>query len=121
MEQVKRWQYWVELVLGLVLMESPWILGGSSTLAVPWSSLVGGAAISIVAACSICPPERGPVDWANVPVGVGVAAAPILFGFWGMTDVARFDIVVGLAVAALAAWGGLATRRSVDGRVNGRL
>ncbi len=106
MDQVKRWQYWVELLLGLILMESPWLLGAGSVGVVTWSSLVGGAAIAIVAAYSICPPEGRPVEWLNVPIGLALAATPYVLGFSGMTDVTRLDIAVGVAVAVLSTWGG---------------
>lgn len=43
------WQGWVNLILGLWLIVSPWLLGFSSTAGAMWNSVIVGFVVAILA------------------------------------------------------------------------
>ena len=100
---LKRWQHWVNLLLGAWLFVSPWSLGYVDATRAAWNSHLVGAAIALVAALAL----YRPVVWhklAAVVLGAWAAIAAWLLGFATSTAVAVNAAVVGLVVAILAVW-----------------
>jgi len=100
----------VNFALAAFLFLSPWIFGFKTGMAKD-TSLMAGAAIGIVAIFAIFAFVEGE-EWINLTFGLWLAACPWILGFAEMTA-SRVHLIVGLAVAALAAaeiW--LARRRT---------
>jgi heme/copper-type cytochrome/quinol oxidase subunit 3 len=88
------------LVLGAILLASPWIFGFASG-AVSNNALVSGviiAVISIAALAAFAVWE----EWLNLIVGLWVLASPWVLGFAGSTAM-QVHVVIGVIVAVLAA------------------
>jgi hypothetical protein len=88
------------LVLGAILLASPWIFGFASGAASN-NALVSGviiAVISIAALAAFAVWE----EWLNLIVGLWVLASPWVLGFAGSTAM-QVHIVIGVIVAVLAA------------------
>src|SRR5262245_10586329 len=88
------------LILGLILLASPWIFGFPSGAA-SQNAVVSGiviAAISIAALAAFTVWE----GWLNLVVGVWVLVSPWVLGFAGTTAM-YVHIVIGAIVAVLAA------------------
>ncbi len=89
----------VNLVLSGVLFFSPWLFGLST--GAPWqtASVVGiiMAAVSIAALAAFAVWE----EWLNLGAGLILIASPWLLGFQD-SDAMTIDVVIGIAVAALA-------------------
>ena len=87
------------LILGLFLLLSPWIVGYSGSPV--QNALISGvviAGLSIAALAAFAQWE----EWVNLLLGLWVLVSPWVLGFQG-TTAATVHIVVGILVAALAA------------------
>ncbi|AEV16664.1 MAG: SPW repeat protein [Thermus sp.] len=96
-----RWQDWVNLVLGVWLILSPWLLGFSGTAAAMWNAVILGVAVGLMALLHL---RGGPMweEWLNVLLGVWLILSPWLLGFSGLTNATWNAILVGILVGALA-------------------
>jgi hypothetical protein len=99
---MRRWQDWVNLVLGLWLFTSPWTLDYSGTTAA-WNAYVVGAGIVVFAALATYMPKAWE-EVLNTLFGVWLVLAPFMLGFATMTGVAFHTVVIGVLVTAFAVW-----------------
>jgi hypothetical protein len=102
----KRWQDWVNLVLGLWLFVSPWALQYAGSTAA-WNAYVMGAGIVVFAAVAAYVP-RAWEEVINAVLGVGLVISPFVLGFAGTTVPAVHTIAIGVLVTAFAIWAMLA-------------
>ena len=92
---------WINLVLAVALFVSPWVLGFSGVAmsnALIAAVVIG--AVSIVALVALAQWE----EWVNVIVGLWVLASPWILGFAVVTSAMWTHVVIGIVVAALAAY-----------------
>jgi SPW repeat len=89
----------VNLVLGIWLFPSPWILGFAPQMAVSWNAWLSGIVVAglAVAALAVF------VEWLNLIVGIWVAISPWVVAFSANTTATRNHLVVGVIVAVVAA------------------
>ncbi len=67
---MKRWQDGVNVIVGLWVLISPWVLGFSTTPVATWTTALLGAAIVVLAGSAAFVPKV----WAEVStVGLGAA------------------------------------------------
>jgi len=100
----------VNLALGVFLFVSPWIFGFTSELA-RHTSWMAGAAIGIVAILSIgdlfesisVPDFFETEEWINLAIGLWLAVCPWVIGMYDDTTATEVHLMVGLAVAMIAA------------------
>ena len=100
----------VNLALGVFLFVSPWIFGFTSELA-RHTSWMAGAAIGIVAILSIgdlfesisVPDFFETEEWINLAIGLWLAVCPWVIGMYDDTTATEVHLMVGLAVATIAA------------------
>ena len=88
------------LILGVILLASPWIFGfpiGAASQNAVISGIVI-AAISLAALAAFAVWE----EWLNLIVGVWVLVSPWVLGFQGTTNAMAIHVVIGIAVAVLA-------------------
>jgi hypothetical protein len=102
----------VNLVLGGVLFFSPWLFDLSSGTQWQTASVVGIiiAVLSIAALAAFAVWE----EWLNVIAGLGLIVSPWLLGFQN-SDAMTIDVVIGVIVAALAAFEVWFTRDHASG------
>ena len=91
----------INLALGALLFLSPWMFGFTSGLARHTSWMAGGA-ITIVALFAIVDFFESE-EWINLVLGLWVAVCGWILGFGTDTTAMHLHLIVGLAVAALAA------------------
>ncbi len=107
------WQDWINLVLGVWLFISPWVLGYAGVPAAAWDAWVFGV---IVAATSVGALTQFALwqEWVNVVIGIWLLISPWVLGFavpeaqgamWNF-------VVVGIGVGVLALWDALTHRDS---------
>lgn len=90
-------------VLGVALVLMPWYLNLGSETAAARNAFVCGMAIAIIAALAL----SKSYDWEeyiNLAVGLWVSIAPWMLGFADSPVPTWSHVVIGLAVAALAAF-----------------
>ena len=90
----------INLILGLVLIASPWVLG-FTTGTVTYNAVIAGFAISVVAIAALAAFAQWE-EWVNLALGLWVLVSPFVLGFPTETIATWTHVVVGLAVAVLA-------------------
>ena len=89
------------LVLGAFLFLSPWILGYAGSTAAENANIVGIviAVLAIAALAAFAVWE----EWLNLIVGLWALVSPWVLGFQGSSRAMAVHVIVGIAVAVLAA------------------
>ncbi len=110
---IKHWEDPVNLILGLWLVISPWVLGFQNELNPMWSMVILGALIGLIAVVAVFRVMAWE-EWANLLLGLGVAVSPWILGFSGVVLAMWNALLVGAVVAALALWA-LGTDKDIGG------
>ena len=95
---------WIDgtnLLLGAILIAIPWIIG-SATQAVDWNAWIVGGLVAFNASCALIGFAAWE-EWTNLVLGLWAAISPWLFGFQGNVGATWTYVILGFAVAALAA------------------
>jgi hypothetical protein len=124
-----RWQDWVNLVLGIWLFISPWVLvfsttalpgapansGGNVLAIASWNAWIMGVLIALVAIGALTRPRLWN-EWVNLVFGVWVFIAPWVLVFVASQNAAWDHWIVGVLVFVVALAGlsftGLSIARS---------
>ncbi|MGH6893931.1 MAG: SPW repeat protein [Dongiaceae bacterium] len=101
--QDKHAQDWINLVLALLLFVSPWVLGFSTEPNIAGNTWVSSVFVGVFAVGALSAFKEWE-EWLSLIVGLWVAASPWVIGFATMTYVMWTHVVLGLLVAAVAAW-----------------
>lgn len=110
---VKHWQDPANIVLGLWLVISPWILSYQTETSALWNALIVGALVAALAAYELFEVKAWE-EWTSVALGVWLVISPWVLGFSMMTAAMWNAVIVGLAVAVLALWA-LGTDKTLGG------
>lgn len=92
---------WVNLALAVVLVISPWVLAFPAGAAT-YNAVIAGLVIGLVAIGALVAFNQWE-EWANLVLGVWVFIAPFVLGFAAATTAMWTHVIIGLAVAILAA------------------
>ncbi|GEM90158.1 SPW repeat protein [Oceanithermus desulfurans] len=98
---MKRWQDWVNLVLGLWLVVSPWILAFSQNTAALWNALIVGAifvVLSLLALADAKPWE----EWSELVVALWLLVSPWVLGYSALSAAMWNAVIVAVIVGVLA-------------------
>jgi hypothetical protein len=106
----QRWQDWVGLVLGIVLVLSPWLVGFADMMAAAASAWVIGIAAVILFGVSLWKPEQQRLEWANLVLAVLLILSPFVLGFAGMAGAAWTHWILGSLIGGDAIWARADTR-----------
>ena len=100
----KRWQDWINAVLGLWMLASPSILGfavaGSPATRAAWML---GLAIVVFAGIAVYIPKAWE-EALNIILGICLLASPWALGYSDQVRPTTNAVVVGLLVTVLAVW-----------------
>jgi SPW repeat len=110
---MKHWQDPVNLVLGLWLIVSPWILGFQAERASLWSAVILGILVAATALTSLFR-VRAWEEWANVVLGVCLIICPWVLRFTEYATPTWNAVFTGIIIAALALWA-LGTDKDIGG------
>ena len=101
---LKRWQDWGNVILGLWMIASPWILGfaASENLAAP-TAWVLGAAIVIFASIAVYIHKTWE-EALSIILGICLFVSPWVLGFADARTPTTNAVIVGLLVTAFAVW-----------------
>jgi hypothetical protein len=100
----ERWQDSLNVVLGLWLIVSPWILGFAPETTAMWNAVLMGAVIALVALGALVEFHKWE-EWADMAFGLWLVVSPWALGFAATLATATWNfVVVGLLTIALAAW-----------------
>lgn len=106
-----RWQDVVNLLLGLWIATSPWVLDFTGNYyAAMWNALVVGIVILVLATVDIDLPAYWE-EWLLIALGAWLIASPWMFGFADYRIGAMNSVASGIVVMVLAGWVLFATTR----------
>jgi hypothetical protein len=92
---------WINLLLAVALLVSPWIVGFAEGAAMS-NAVVGGIVIGAIAIAALVSFAQWE-EWVNLLLGLWLLISPWVLGFTGNAGARWTHVVIGLAVAALAA------------------
>jgi hypothetical protein len=92
----------VNIVAGLGLLVSPWLLGFTAETYAAWNAWLVGAAIAVIAAAALHAFYEAE-EWVNLVLGIWAIAAPWILGLAAVTAATWVHVVSGLVVAVFAA------------------
>jgi hypothetical protein len=93
----------LNLALAAILFVSPWLFGFAGHQTGSWNAWISAALIALVAGIALAQLQQWE-EWVNVALGLWVAVSPWLLGFAGVANAMWAHLLIGLAVAALAAY-----------------
>jgi SPW repeat len=112
----RRWQAWINYLLGVWLFTSPWALGYlSSSSTATWNAWVLGVAIIVFAAIGVLLPKV----WEqviNIILGVWMVVSAWVLGFDSVRNAESNAVIVGLLVIIFATWAFVLNRQTVGHR-----
>ena len=101
--KVEHVQDWLNLALAVVLFVSPWFLGFTAEKAAAWTAWGTGILIAILALAAIIQFAEWE-EWASLVLGLWLVVSPWVVGFTNVIEARWAHVVLGLLVAAVAAW-----------------
>ncbi|HWD23440.1 MAG TPA: SPW repeat protein [Burkholderiales bacterium] len=111
--KIKHWQDPVNLVIGLWMIASPWLLAFQAETRPTWNAVILGVVIAAVALYAMFRVFAWQ-EWANAVFGAWLVISPWVLGFTGLYAAMVNAVVAGAVVLALAIWA-LATDKDIGG------
>ena len=108
----------LNVLVGMWVFLSPWLLGYSEFGRPSWNAAATGLAIAAISAAVLSGRSRA-LAWGNLLLGAWLTLSPRVLDYTSVQTAARNAWVVGLVVIVLAAIA--ATSRGVDQRPSTRL
>jgi hypothetical protein len=99
----KHLQDWINLVLAACLFIAPWVLGYTEEPMAAWTSFISAIVVGGVALAAIVAFTEWE-EWLSFALGIWVVLAPWVLGFTGVTLAVWTHVILGVLVAAIAAW-----------------
>lgn len=110
---VKHWQDPLNLIAGLWLIVSPWVLSYQTEMYPTWNAVLVGALIVLLALFEFFTVKAWE-EWASIALGVWLMISPWILGFGKQTILMWNAVIVGAVVAVLALWA-LGTDKDIGG------
>jgi hypothetical protein len=100
----RRWQDSVNLVLGVWLVISPWVLQFAAEPRAMWNAVILGVVIAAAAILALVQFHEWE-EWADMAFGLWLIVSPWVLGFAETLATATWNfVVVGVLTIGLAAW-----------------
>ncbi len=98
----------INLVLGIWLIISPFLLGHSDVSF--WNQIIVGLIIAVLAAIRAFGAYDAPwMSWVNVALGIWLIISPWVLGYSVVASALWNDVIVGVLVIVLGAWSAMAS------------
>ncbi|HYG88357.1 MAG TPA: SPW repeat protein [Azospirillum sp.] len=93
----------INLIAGAILFLAPWLFGFSGDAPAAWTAWITGAVIFLLAAAALAAFAVWE-EWGNLLVGIWAIISPWIVGFSGDIAAMWSHVILGIVVAAFAAW-----------------
>ena len=110
---IKHWQDPLNLILGLWLIASPWVLEYNGEANPTLNAVIVGVLIAAAALFALYRVKAWE-EWGNIAFGVWLVISPWILGFSALQSALSNAVIVGVLVALLALWA-LATDKDIGG------
>ena len=91
----------INLIAGVVLFISPWVLGFAGD-GYAWNAWIVGVVMALVAIAALVSFQQWE-EWVNLVLGIWAIISPWVLGFSGNGSAMAVHVIVGLLVAILSA------------------
>lgn len=98
----EHWQDWLQAVLGLWVVVSPWILGATDSTAI-WNFLIVGLVVIAFAGSELAVFQRWK-EWLMAALGGWLLLSPRILDFTGEQAMTWNAVITGLLIVAFAGW-----------------
>lgn len=98
----RHWQDWADLLLGLGVLLSPWLLGFIDTPVPMWNAILVGAAIMALSAFAIARLEPWE-EWLNIVLGLWLIVSSWLLDYGTAHQAVAAHVGLGLVITFMAA------------------
>jgi hypothetical protein len=113
--RAKRWQDWLNLILGVWLFLSPWLLGYVGTnLTASWNAWILGVALVVFSAIAVSMPQTWE-EVINLLIGIWMVISPWVLSFTGARSAESNAVIVGIVAIVLSAWAMAIARQRMHG------
>jgi len=100
----RRWQDWINLILGVWLFLSPWLLAYTGTsMVASWNAWILGVALVVFSAIAVSIPQIWE-EVVNILIGIWMIISPWVLGFTGTRNAEANAVIVGIIAIVFAAW-----------------
>lgn len=96
----------LDILVGIWLIISPFLLNYSSNSTALWNDIIAGVAVIIFAATQTAQSNRSISwpSWVNLLIGIWLVLAPFALGYSASTVTMWNEILTGIVIIALAAF-----------------
>jgi hypothetical protein len=98
----RHWQDWADLLLGLAVFASPWLLNFSAIAAPTWNAVIVGGAIVILSAIAIAHLEPWE-EWLQIGLGLWLIVSSWVLDYGEAHKALACHVGLGLMITLLAA------------------
>jgi len=98
----RHWQDWADLLLGLAVLASPWLLNFSEVAPPMWNAVIVGAAIMVLSAFAIAHLEPWE-EWLNIGLGLWLIVSSWVLDYGVAHKAIACHVGLGLLITLLAA------------------
>ena len=102
-QRIERLPDWLNLILAVCLFFSPWVLGYTGERVSAWDAWICAVVIGVVSIAALVNFAEWE-EWVSVAVGVWLVISPWVLGFTNLATATWAMVVIGILVAAIAAW-----------------
>jgi hypothetical protein len=102
------WKDVCNLILGIWLAVSPWVLAYAMQETPAWNAHIVGVVVAVAAIATLVAFHKWE-EWVNAALGLWLIVSPYLLGFANMRDALWNQIVVGVLIGGLAIWAAVTT------------
>jgi hypothetical protein len=111
MVRERRWQDYLNLILGIWLFLSPWLLSYSGTnTTASWNAWIFGVALVVFSAIAVSMPQTWE-EIINLLIGIWMVISPWVLGFTGARSPESNAVIVGILAIVFSVWA-MAMRRT---------
>lgn len=101
--RANHWQDWVNLFLAGWLFITPWFYGFTGLPGAAWNAWIVAVLVAVFAVAALARFAQWQ-EWANIVLGVWLAISPWVVGGATAPAIRWNFVLVGLAIAVIAAW-----------------
>jgi uncharacterized membrane protein len=102
---------WINIVLGIWVLISPFVLGFGMFPKPMWNNVATGAAVGILALIRMGAPQQAGWSWINALLGIWLIISPFALGF--LAGVALWNNVILGIIITIVAWSSSVSRMQV--------
>ena len=101
----------LDIIAGIWLIISSWVLSYASHTTPFWNDVIIGAVIAVIALIRFFGAWRASwLSWINVVLGIWLIISPWVLGYTGIHAAAWNNVILGIIVIVLSWWSAMSTR-----------